>query len=57
MVNGRRRQLLVGTMGLILAVAGVHDPKGATLVFGAIRGRFSRLKLVWADGLYDRVVA
>jgi hypothetical protein len=28
---------------------------GAKLVFDAIRGRFSRLKPVWADALYKRV--
>jgi putative transposase len=35
----------------------VQDPDGAKLVFEAIRGRFSRLKLVWADGIYERIVA
>ena len=48
------------TLGLILAVvvtpADVQDPDGAKLVFDAIRGRFSRLKLVWADGIYERIV-
>jgi putative transposase len=34
----------------------VQDPEGAKLVFGSIRGRFSRLRLVWADGIYKRVV-
>ena len=33
----------------------MQDPGGATLVFEAIRGRFSRLPLVWADGLCRRV--
>ena len=51
---------MVDTLGLILAVvvtaADVQDPEGAKLVFGSIRGRFSRLKLVWADGIYKRVV-
>jgi putative transposase len=50
----------VDTLGLILAVvvtpADVQDPEGAKLVFDSIRGRFSRLKLVWADGIYQRVV-
>jgi len=50
----------VDTLGLILAVvvtpADVQDPDGAKLVFDAIRGRFSRLKLVWADGIYERIV-
>jgi putative transposase len=49
----------VDTLGLILAVvvtaADVQDPEGAKLVFGSIRGRFSRLKPVWADGIDKRV--
>ena len=47
------------TLGLILAVvvhaADVQDAEGAKLVFAAIRGRFSRLRLVWADGAYARL--
>ena len=47
------------TLGLILAVvvtaASVQDDEGARLIFGSIRGRFGRLKLVWADGSYKRV--
>lgn len=46
------------TIGLILSVvvtaADVQDPDGAKLVFASIRGRFSRLRLVWADGIYKR---
>lgn len=33
----------------------VQDADGAKPLFEAIRGRFSRLKLVWADGAYRRV--
>jgi putative transposase len=51
----------VDTLGLILAVVGhpadVQDYDGMKLVFEAIRGRFSRLKLVWADGMYERMAA
>ena len=32
----------------------MQDDEGAKLVFGSIRGRFSRLRLVWADGIYKR---
>ena len=45
------------TLGLILTVV-VHegstqDRDGAKLVLGQLsRGRFSRLKLIWADGAY-----
>jgi putative transposase len=49
----------VDTLGLILAVvvhaADVQDYAGMELVFASIRGRFSRLKLVWADGMYARM--
>jgi putative transposase len=48
-------------MGLILAVvvhaANIQDYDGLKLVFGRIRGRFSRLRLVWADGIYKRMIA
>jgi putative transposase len=60
MVTGRKRHILVDTLGLILAVvvhaADIQDPEGAKLVFESIRGRFSRLRLVWADGIYKRVI-
>lgn len=36
--------------------ADIQDYEGAKLVFEAIRGRFSRLRLVWADGIYERIV-
>ena len=35
--------------------ADIQDYDGAKLVFEAIRGRFSRLRLVWADGAYRRM--
>ena len=47
------------TLGLILTVvvhaADVQDYDGIKLVFESIRGRFSKLKLVWADGMYERM--
>jgi putative transposase len=55
-VTGRKRHLLVDTMGLILLVlvhpADVQDRDGAQLLLGTIVGRFSRLQLVWADAGY-----
>lgn len=55
-VTGRKRHLLVDTMGLILLVlvhpADVQDRDGARVLLGALAGRFSRLQLVWADGGY-----
>jgi putative transposase len=59
-VTGRQQPILADTLGLILAVvvhaANIQDYDGAKLVLEAIRGRFSRLKLVWADGIYQHVV-
>jgi putative transposase len=53
---GRKRHILVDTMGLILAVvvhsAGIQDRDGAKAVFDAIRNDLPRLQLVWADGGY-----
>jgi putative transposase len=57
-VSGRKRHLLVDALGLILAVvvtaASVQDDEGAKLLFGSIRGRFSRLRPVRADAIYKR---
>jgi len=40
---------------VVVTAADVQDPDGAKMVFEAIRGRFSRLRLVWADGIYKRL--
>ena len=42
-------------MAVVVTAASVQDDEGARLLFGSIRGRFGRLKLVWADGIYKRV--
>jgi putative transposase len=56
-VTGRKRYLVVDTMGLLLAVvvqaADVQDREGAQLVLGKLTGPFPRLKLIWADGGYS----
>ena len=48
--------MIVDTLGVILAVtvhaADIQDRDGAKLVFEKLRGRFHRLKLIWADGGY-----
>jgi putative transposase len=48
--------LVVDTLGLILALvvhpANVQDRDGAVLVLERLRGRFPRLKRIWADGGY-----
>jgi putative transposase len=47
---------VVDTLGLVLAVvvhaANIQDRDGAKLVLAKLLGRFSRLKLIWADGGY-----
>jgi putative transposase len=56
-VNGRKRHLLVDTMGLLLIVvvhaADIQDRIGAKRVLGKVKGRFPRLQLIWADGGYS----
>jgi len=55
-VTGRKRHLLVDTLGLILSVvvhaADVQDRDGAKMVLTPIRGQFARLRLIVADGGY-----
>ncbi len=55
-MTGRKRHLVVDTLGLLLTVvvhaANVQDRDGATLVLAKLAGRFPRLRLVWADGGY-----
>jgi putative transposase len=56
-VKGRKRHILVDTLGLLVAVAvtaaNVDDAKAAQDVFGSVRGRdFPRLAVVYADGKY-----
>jgi len=54
--NGRKRHILVDTIGLLLMVvvhsAGIQDRDSAKLVLAKVKGRFSRLKLIWADAAY-----
>src|SRR5215207_1890115 len=57
-VAGRKRHLLVDVLGLVL-VAVVHaastqDYDGARRVLAKVRTRFSRLRLIWADSIYER---
>ena len=55
-MTGRKRHLLVDTLGLLLAVvvhaASVQDRDGAKLVLAKARARCPRLQLLWADGSY-----
>jgi putative transposase len=55
-VKGRKRHLLVDTLGLVLIVvvhvASIQDRDGAQLVLEQIPGRFTRLARIWADSAY-----
>ena len=55
-IKGRKRHIVVDTMGLLLAVvvtaASVQDRDGAKLVLKKVKAQFSRLQLLWADGAY-----
>src|SRR4051794_16541620 len=60
-VNGRKRHIVVDTLGLILAVvvhaADIQDRDGARLVLARIKGGFPRLKKILADAIYNGGVA
>src|SRR5947199_10759976 len=56
-VQGRKRHILVDSLGFLLAVAvtaaNVDDARAAQVIFAQVRGRaFPRLQLVFADGKY-----
>jgi putative transposase len=55
-ICGRKRHILVDTLGLLLAVvvhpADVQDRDGAKLLLAALANRFLRLRKIWADGGY-----
>ena len=54
-MSGRKRRIVVDTMGLLLAVvvhaASIQDRDGARLVLARLLGRFPRLQIIWADAL------
>ena len=56
-INGRKRHILVDTLGLLLAVvvtqAKLDDAAAAPLLFNDLRPeKLPRLEVVWADGKY-----
>jgi len=57
-INGRKRHLVVDSMGLILAVAvhsaALQDYDGARLVLEKMRKGYSRLRYIWADSAYGK---
>ena len=54
---GRKRHILVDTLGLLLLVvvhsAGIQDRDGARAVLAPLAHRFSQLRKIWADGIYN----
>jgi putative transposase len=57
-VTGRKRHLVVDTLGLLIAVvvhaACIQDYHGAKEVLRQAKARFPRLQLVWGDSAYGR---
>jgi putative transposase len=55
-VKGRKRHLLVDTLGLLLSVhvspADVQDRGGAPVLLSGLKQLLSRLEKIWADGAY-----
>jgi putative transposase len=55
-ISGRKRHVLVDTLGLVWAVvvtaANVSDPAGARQVLTQVQGRLPRLRRLWADSPY-----
>jgi putative transposase len=55
-IKGRKRHILVDTMGLVLMVvvhvASIQDRDGARLLLAKAKGFFPRLQRIWADGGY-----
>jgi putative transposase len=55
-IKGRKRHILVDTLGLLLVVvvtaASVSDPKGARLLFKRLGGAGKKLRRIWVDGTY-----
>ena len=55
-IKGRKRHILVDTLGLLLIVivhaANIQDRDGAKLVLNKAKSCFCHLRLIWADGGY-----
>ena len=68
-VSGRKRHIVVDTLGLLLIVlvhsANIPDGNGGKLVLAklfehikhSLYNRWCRLKLIWADGAYEHIIA
>ena len=55
-IQGRKRHILVDTLGLILVVvvtaASVQERDGAKLIFKAFTGSCKKIRRIWVDGGY-----
>src|SRR5260370_28223282 len=55
-LSGRKRHLLVDTMGLLLKVvvhaANIQDREGVPLLLEPVQGNFPRIENVWVDNRY-----
>jgi putative transposase len=55
-VSGRKRHVLVDTLGLVLLVvitaANAQDRAAARILLSMLATRFRRLRVIWADGAY-----
>src|SRR5437667_5249713 len=55
-VKGRKRHILVDTLGLLLAVvvtaASISDPAGAKLLLSHLAGACKKLRRIWVDAAY-----
>ena len=55
-INGRKRHILVDTLGLLIAVAvtaaNIQDRDGAKLLLKAIKGSGKKIRKIWVDGGY-----
>jgi putative transposase len=56
-IQGRKRHLLVDTLGLLLKVkvleASISDREGAKVLLGLLLGKLPRLQLIWVDSGYN----
>jgi putative transposase len=61
LIYGRKRHVLVDTLGLLLLVvvhsAGTQDRDGARTVLAPLAHRFSKLRKIWADSIYNSGLA
>lgn len=61
LIYGRKWHILVDTLGLLLLVvvhsAGTQDHDGAWAVWGPMANRFSNLRKIWVDSIYNGGIA